>query len=115
VGAREAVGRLDVHGGYPHLRSGGIHMAQASRARDAPAMPRSSHQDPIVPVPTAAIARAALRRVQAERFEALAAGVSGQYVARLEKAIANARRRYVISAVTELATLRAELHAPQVG
>lgn len=90
-------------------------MAPASRAGESVAMPSSRHQDPIVATPTAAIARVALRRVQAERFEAIAAGVTGQYVARLDKAIANARRRYVISAVTELATLRAELDAPLAG
>lgn len=79
-------------------------------------MPRTRHDEPVLSTPAAAVARAALRRVEAERYEARAAGVTeGPYVARLDKAIANARRRYVVSAVTELATLRGELNGSLLG
>jgi hypothetical protein len=79
-------------------------------------MPRAPHHDEIIRTPAAAVAATALRRVQAERFEARAAGVTaGPYVARLNKAIVNAQRRYVISAVTEIASLRAELDGSLVG
>ena len=79
-------------------------------------MPRSRHQDPVVITPAASVAAAALRRVEAERLEVRAAGVAeGPYTARLDKAIANARRRYVISAVTEIASLRAELGSAATG
>ena len=79
-------------------------------------MPRARQTEPDLVVPAASVAAAALRRVQSERFEALAAGVSaGPYVARLDKAIANARHRYVLSAVTELASLRGELNGSLLG
>ncbi len=79
-------------------------------------MPRSRRQEPVVITPAAAVAAAALRRLEAERFEARAAGVTaGPYVERLDKAIANARRRYVVSAVTEIASLRAELGGAPAG
>ena len=79
-------------------------------------MPRARRTEPALVVPTASVAAAALRRVESERFEAIAAGVrSGPYVARLDKAIASARRRYELSAVTELATLRGELNGPLSG
>lgn len=79
-------------------------------------MPRSHPHDPVVITPAASVAAAALRRVEAERFEARSAGVtSGPYVERLDRAIANARRRYVISAVTEIAALRAALGGATTG
>jgi hypothetical protein len=79
-------------------------------------MPRARQTEPALAVPAASVAAAALRRVVSERFEALAAGVSsGPYVTRLEKAIATARERYVLSAVTELASLRGELSGPLSG
>jgi hypothetical protein len=79
-------------------------------------MPRARHEDTVIVTPAASVAAAALRRVECERFEARAAGVTaGPYVARLDKAIANARRRYVVSAVTELASLRGEMNGSLLG
>ena len=79
-------------------------------------MPRARQTEPALVVPTASVAAAALRRVESERFEARAAGVTaGPYVARLDRAIAAARRRYVLSAVTELASLRGELSGSLLG
>jgi hypothetical protein len=79
-------------------------------------MPRTHDGEPSITTPTAAVARAALLRVEAERFETHAAGVThGPYVSRLDKAVANARRRYVLSAVTELASLRGALNGTPAG
>lgn len=79
-------------------------------------MPRARHESPPILTPAASVAAAALRRVESERFEARATGVTGgPYVARLDKAIVLARRRYVTSAVTELASLRGELNGVLPG
>ncbi len=79
-------------------------------------MPRARHEEPAIVTPAASVAAAALRRVESERFEARTAGVTGgPCLARLDKASANARRRYVISAVTELASLRGELNGALIG
>ncbi|MGZ4270190.1 MAG: hypothetical protein ACXVSX_13400 [Solirubrobacteraceae bacterium] len=80
-------------------------------------MHRPSRPDqPVARTAAAFVARAALQRVLAERFEARAAGVgAGPYVERLDRAIAGARKRYAISAVTEIASLRAELSGVLAG
>jgi hypothetical protein len=66
---------------------------------------------------TPADARARLLRLQAERLEVSSAGVSPSavYLRHLDAAIAVARRQYVVSAVTEIAALRAGLGAPLHG
>ena len=62
-------------------------------------------------------ARARLVRLQAERFEAVAAGVEpcGSYMTNLEAAIERSRAGYVTAVVTELAVLGAELGEPLLG
>jgi uncharacterized protein involved in exopolysaccharide biosynthesis len=77
-------------------------------------MPRSRSQE----VPrTVAGARARLTRLQAERHEARAGGVdpASRYMEHLDAAVAEARVAYVISAVTEIAALRAELDGVHAG
>ena len=56
-----------------------------------------------------------LQGLQAERALASVAGLEDAYVADLEDEIAATRAAYVGAAVTEIATLRAELSGPQVG
>jgi hypothetical protein len=62
-------------------------------------------------------ARSRLRRLQAERIDAVEAGLAGNalYMDALEDAIAATQAAYVGLAVTEIATLRAQLSGPQVG
>jgi hypothetical protein len=66
---------------------------------------------------TPADARARLLRLQAERLEVTSAGVppSSVYLRHLDAAITIARKHYAISAVTEIAALRAGLGAPLQG
>jgi cystathionine beta-lyase/cystathionine gamma-synthase len=61
-----------------------------------------------------------LRELQAERMLALSAGLAADtayiaYVADLDDEIAEVSDAYVGAAVTEIATLRAELFGPQMG
>jgi hypothetical protein len=58
-----------------------------------------------------------LQQLQAERALALIEGLEGNatYMADLEDEIAAARSAYVGAAVTEIASLRAELSGPQLG
>jgi uncharacterized protein YbjQ (UPF0145 family) len=58
-----------------------------------------------------------LRRLSAERMEAVAAGLGANavYMAELDEDLASAREAYVGMAVTEIASLRAALSGPQVG
>jgi hypothetical protein len=58
-----------------------------------------------------------LEQLQAERALALIEGLEGNatYMADLEDEIAAARSAYVGAAVTEIASLRAELSGPQLG
>ena len=58
---------------------------------------------------TPAAARARLQRLQGERLMAADAGLdpASRYIGHLEAAIAGARTAYVLSAVTEIAALRA--------
>ena len=66
---------------------------------------------------TALDARLQLHRLQAERLAAADHGLHGnaRYMAELESDIAASRVASVALAVTEIATLRAELSGPQVG
>jgi len=66
---------------------------------------------------TASDARTRLRRLQAERLDAVEAGLgqNALYMADLHHDIAASRALYVGIAVTEIATLRGQLGAPQVG
>jgi hypothetical protein len=58
-----------------------------------------------------------LVRLTAERLDAAEAGLSENqaYMAELEEDLAETREAYVGLAVTEIATLRAELSGPQIG
>jgi hypothetical protein len=69
------------------------------------------------PVTTAVAARSRLQRLQAERLDAAEAGLGANavYMADLRADIAAARAAYVGLAMTEVATLRAELGGTQVG
>ena len=62
-------------------------------------------------------ARARLIRLQAERFQALEAGVENPspYMTRLDAAVAEARLDYVMSAVCEIASLRRSLAGAAQG
>jgi hypothetical protein len=66
---------------------------------------------------TALDARNTLRRLQAERLDAVEAGLgeNALYMNDLEYDIEASRALYVGLAVTEIATLRAQLSGPQVG
>jgi hypothetical protein len=66
---------------------------------------------------TATDARNRLHRLQAERLDAVEAGLGDNalYMADLENDIAQSHAAYVGLAITEIATLRAQLGAPQVG
>jgi hypothetical protein len=77
-------------------------------------MPRPEAQEPEM---TATDARQQLHRLQAERLDAVDAGLGDNalYMAELETDIAASHAAYVALAVTEIATLRAQLSGPQVG
>jgi hypothetical protein len=66
---------------------------------------------------TALEARNTLRRLQAERLDAVEAGLgeNALYMTDLDNDIESSRAVYVGLAVTEIATLRAQLGGPQVG
>ena len=66
---------------------------------------------------TAVDVRNHLARLDAERSLALSSGVAevAAYMADLDEEIAFCRELYVASAVTEIATLRAELFGAQTG
>jgi hypothetical protein len=66
---------------------------------------------------TALDARTQLRRLQAERLDAVEAGLGDNalFMADLDSDIEASRALYVGLAVTEIATLRAQLGGPQVG
>jgi hypothetical protein len=68
-------------------------------------------------VMTASDARLELQRLQAERLDAAEAGLGDNaiYMAELETDIEASRVAYVALAVTEIATLRAELSGPLYG
>ena len=62
-------------------------------------------------------ALAKLRRLQAERLDALEAGLGDNplYMTDLDSDIEASRATYIGLALTEIATLRAQLGGPQVG
>jgi hypothetical protein len=66
---------------------------------------------------TATAARQQLQRLQAERLDAVDAGLADNelYMADLESDITASRVAYVALAVTEIASLRAELSGLQLG
>ena len=66
---------------------------------------------------TAPLVRDQLLELESERALALDTGVAeiDAYLADLRREIAIWRELYVLSAVTEIATLRAEVDGPQVG
>jgi hypothetical protein len=66
---------------------------------------------------TATDARTRLRQLQAERLDAVDAGLGGNalYMDDLRSDIEASRALYIGLAVTEIATLRAQLGGPQVG
>jgi hypothetical protein len=66
---------------------------------------------------TATDARTRLHRLQAERLDAVEAGLGENtlYMTDLENDIAASHALYVGLAVTEIASLRAQLDAPLVG
>jgi hypothetical protein len=66
---------------------------------------------------TATAARQQLQRLQAERLDAVDAGLGDNalYMNELESDIASSRVAYVALAVTEIATLRGQLSGAQVG
>ena len=66
---------------------------------------------------TALEARNTLRRLEAERLDAVEAGLgeNALYMTDLDNDIETSRAVYVGLAVTEIATLRAQLSGPQVG
>jgi hypothetical protein len=69
------------------------------------------------PVMTTSDARTQLRRLQAERLDAVEAGLGSNalYMVALEHDIEASRATYVGLAITEIATLRGQLSGPQVG
>jgi hypothetical protein len=73
--------------------------------------------EPPQPTMTALDARSRLSRLQAERLDAVEAGLASNnvYMTDLRDDIAATRAAYVGLAVTEVATLRAELRGPQNG
>jgi hypothetical protein len=66
---------------------------------------------------TATDARTRLHRLEAERLDAIDAGHSANaaYMAELQHDLAASRNAYIGLAITEIATLRAQLGGPQVG
>jgi hypothetical protein len=62
-------------------------------------------------------ARSRLKRLEAERLDAIDAGLdrNALYMVSLESDIEASRAIYIGLAVTEIATLRAQLSGPQVG
>jgi hypothetical protein len=66
---------------------------------------------------TATDARTRLQRLQAERLDAVEAGLGSNalYMTDLQNDIDASQVAYVSLAVTEIATLRAQLGGPQVG
>ena len=66
---------------------------------------------------TALEARSTLRRLEAERLDAVEAGLgeNALYMTDLDHDIEASRAVYVGLAVAEIATLRAQLSGPQVG
>ena len=66
---------------------------------------------------TATDARIQLQRLQVERVEAVEVGLgeNAAYMVSLETEIASSREAYIGLAITEMATLRAQLSGAQLG
>lgn len=95
------------HASYPHLRT-----------RRALGSCRQMFHDPQAgPRVTAAEARYHLGELETERAIAVVTGVARieSYMGDLESELEAWRRLYTIEAVTEIATLRAELFGAEVG
>jgi len=62
-------------------------------------------------------ARTRLHRLEAQRLDAIDAGLgeNAVYMTELQHDLAASRAAYVGLAITEIATLRAQLDGPQVG
>jgi hypothetical protein len=77
-------------------------------------MPPTDSTEPLM---TASDARIELQRLLVQRLDAADSGLGGNalYMTELETDIEISRAAYVGLAVTEIATLRAELSGPQVG
>jgi hypothetical protein len=77
-------------------------------------MPPARSTEPLM---TAADARLELQRLVAQRLDATESGLGANelYMTELDTDIEVSRAAYVGLAVTEIATLRAELSGPQVG
>jgi hypothetical protein len=72
---------------------------------------------PAAPYTTAAAARLDLQRLMGQRLDAadVSLDANALYMSELDNEIEVSRAAYIGLAVTEIATLRAELSAPQVG
>jgi hypothetical protein len=82
-----------------------------------PALERGRSGVSLCNMNTALEARNTLRRLEAERLDAVEAGLgeNALYMTDLDNDIVASRAVYVGLAVTEIATLRAQLSGPQVG
>ena len=82
-----------------------------------PALERGRSSVNLCDMNTALEARNTLRRLEAERLDAVEAGLgeNALYMTDLDNDIEASRAIYVGLAVTEIATLRAQLSGPQVG
>jgi hypothetical protein len=82
-----------------------------------PALERNALDVTLCAMNTALDARNTLRRLQAERLDAVEAGLgeNALYMTDLDNDIEASRAVYIGLAVTEIATLRAQLGGPQVG
>ena len=80
-------------------------------------MERAAFDVTLCTMNTALEARNELRRLQAERLDAVEAGLGENvlYMTDLDNDTQASRALYVGLAVTEIATLRAQLGGPQVG
>jgi hypothetical protein len=76
-----------------------------------------SRPRPQQPVMSATDARTRLHRLEAGRVDAIEAGLgeNAVYMAELQHELAASQVAYVGLAITEIATLRAQLGGPQVG
>ena len=76
-----------------------------------------SRPRPHEPVMSATDARTRLHRLEAQRLDAIDAGLgeNAVYMTELQHDLAASRAAYVGLAITEIATLRAQLDGPQVG
>lgn len=100
--------------GYPNFKTPASRLFGAVRPSKPFAMIRKHVEELGM---TAAEVRTELLKLEAERALAVDIGVAeiAPYMADLDEEIAFCRALYVISAVTEIATLRAEMSGRQIG